>query len=169
MSGSAFKNIEESLKKHLPDDELREVKRILYGRADEWVNVKHYLFVPDINRLKNSSYNNFMSILTQIWRSFHSTQIHFYSLWNNCSNELKLYSKTVEIAQKNNFEVKGYSFDAKPEELRKPRIVRVSFLKMYKNMFFDPTNRKQSNIEYDLHVNVLGSCYSTLHSATNSR
>lgn len=35
MSGSAFKNIEESLKKHLPDDELREVKRILYGRADE--------------------------------------------------------------------------------------------------------------------------------------
>lgn len=37
MSGNAFKNIEESLKKHLPNDELKEVKRILYGRSDEWV------------------------------------------------------------------------------------------------------------------------------------
>lgn len=35
MSGSAFKNLEESLRKHLPDDELKEVKRILYGRSDE--------------------------------------------------------------------------------------------------------------------------------------
>lgn len=35
MSGSTFKNIEESLRKHLPDDELKEVKRILYGRSDE--------------------------------------------------------------------------------------------------------------------------------------
>lgn len=35
MSGSAFKSLEESLKKHLPDAELKEVKRILYGRSDE--------------------------------------------------------------------------------------------------------------------------------------
>lgn len=35
MSEGAFKNIEESLKKHLPDAELKEVKRILYGRSDE--------------------------------------------------------------------------------------------------------------------------------------
>lgn len=35
MSGSAFKNIEESLSKHLPEAELKEVKRILYGRSDE--------------------------------------------------------------------------------------------------------------------------------------
>lgn len=35
MSVSAFKNLEESLRKHLPDDELKEVKRILYGRSDE--------------------------------------------------------------------------------------------------------------------------------------
>lgn len=35
MSGSAFKNIEESLRKHLPDDELKEIKRILYGRSNE--------------------------------------------------------------------------------------------------------------------------------------
>lgn len=35
MSDGAFKNIEESLKKYLPEDELKEVKRILYGRCDE--------------------------------------------------------------------------------------------------------------------------------------
>lgn len=43
-----------------------------------------------------------------------------------CSHELKLSSKTIEIAQKHNFEVRGYSFDAKPEELRLARIVRVN-------------------------------------------
>lgn len=41
------------------------------------------------------------------------------------SCELNLDVKTIEIGQKHNFEVRGYSFDAKPEELRKPRIVRV--------------------------------------------
>lgn len=39
---------------------------------------------------------------------------------------LKLDPKTTEIAEKNNFEVQGYSFDAQTEELRKPRIVRVA-------------------------------------------
>ncbi|XP_031622262.1 beta-ureidopropionase [Contarinia nasturtii] len=76
MSEGAFKNIEDSLRKHLPEAELKEVKRILYGRSDD--------------------------------------------------NELKLEPKTLDIAQKNNFEVKAYSFDAKSEELRKPRIVRVA-------------------------------------------
>lgn len=32
---ASFRNIEESLSKHLPTDELSEVKNILYGRADE--------------------------------------------------------------------------------------------------------------------------------------
>lgn len=41
------------------------------------------------------------------------------------SCELNLDVKTIEIGQKHNFEVRGFSFDAKPEELRKPRIVRV--------------------------------------------
>lgn len=35
MSNGAFKNLEDSLKKHLPATELNEVKRILYGRSDE--------------------------------------------------------------------------------------------------------------------------------------
>lgn len=42
------------------------------------------------------------------------------------SHELEINSKTLEIGEKNNFDVQAYSFDAKPEELRKPRIVRVS-------------------------------------------
>lgn len=30
-----FKSLEDSLKEHIPSDELKEVKRILYGRSDE--------------------------------------------------------------------------------------------------------------------------------------
>lgn len=129
MSGSTFKNIEESLRKHLPDDELKEVKRILYGRSDEWVNSKYYLFAPDINRLKINVITRMKNFISVEAHSFLVTHISntFYSLRNKFSHELKLDPKTIEIAQKNNFEVKGYSFDAKPEELRKPRIVRVSF------------------------------------------
>jgi hypothetical protein len=36
MSDFKFKSLEESLAK-LPSDDLSEVKRILYGRADEYV------------------------------------------------------------------------------------------------------------------------------------
>jgi hypothetical protein len=36
MSGSfEFKSLEECLNKHLPAQELAEVKRVLYGRSDE--------------------------------------------------------------------------------------------------------------------------------------
>lgn len=35
MSGNSFESIEESLNKHLPEMELKEVKRILYGRSEE--------------------------------------------------------------------------------------------------------------------------------------
>lgn len=45
MSGNAFKNLEESLKKHLPEAELKEVKRILYGRSDEWVSNPIFLML----------------------------------------------------------------------------------------------------------------------------
>lgn len=44
----------------------------------------------------------------------------------NGSHEIKLDAKTLQLAEKNNFEAKGYLFYAKPEELRKPRIVRVA-------------------------------------------
>lgn len=39
---------------------------------------------------------------------------------------MPLNTKTLEIAEKYNFDVQGYVFSAKLEELRKPRIVRVS-------------------------------------------
>lgn len=35
MSELNLKSLEECLEKHIPKEELREVKRILYGRADE--------------------------------------------------------------------------------------------------------------------------------------
>lgn len=37
MSGVELKSLEECLEKYIPTDELKEVKRILYGRPDEWV------------------------------------------------------------------------------------------------------------------------------------
>lgn len=40
MSSINFKSLEECLEKHIPADELKEVKRILYGRSDEWVENK---------------------------------------------------------------------------------------------------------------------------------
>ena len=33
-----FKSLEECLNKYIPENELKEVKRILYGRSDEWVS-----------------------------------------------------------------------------------------------------------------------------------
>lgn len=35
MSNINFKSLEECLEKHIPVDELKEVKRIIYGRSDE--------------------------------------------------------------------------------------------------------------------------------------
>lgn len=75
MSGIELKSLEECLEKYIPTDELKEVKRILYGRSDE--------------------------------------------------KSIQLADETKALAEKYNFEVKGYSFDAKKEDLRKPRIVRV--------------------------------------------
>lgn len=34
----------------------------------------------------------------------------------------------MALAEKNNFDVKGFKFEAEKEDLRKPRIVRVSEL-----------------------------------------
>ncbi|XP_037046286.1 beta-ureidopropionase-like [Bradysia coprophila] len=75
MSGIELKSLEECLEKYIPSNELKEVKRILYGRSDE--------------------------------------------------KPIQLADETKALAEKYNFEVKGYSFEAKKEDLRKPRIVRV--------------------------------------------
>jgi len=39
MSAFELKNLNECLEKHLPADELKEVKRILYGVEEEWVQL----------------------------------------------------------------------------------------------------------------------------------
>lgn len=53
MSGGAFKNLEDSLRKHLPEAELKEVKRILYGRSDEWVFFALQFKLNVINMIDN--------------------------------------------------------------------------------------------------------------------
>lgn len=41
------------------------------------------------------------------------------------SNTLKLPESAYQTAEQNGFEIKGYSFEARREELRKPRLVRI--------------------------------------------
>lgn len=36
MNNFNFRNLEECLKKHIPASDLPEVKRLLYGRSDEY-------------------------------------------------------------------------------------------------------------------------------------
>lgn len=40
--------------------------------------------------------------------------------------KIDLDKETMRLASENNFEVKGYAFYAQPEDLRKPRMVRVA-------------------------------------------
>lgn len=44
---------------------------------------------------------------------------------NNYSNELPVSKEAQAIADKNNFVIQSYGFSAIPEDLRKPRIVRI--------------------------------------------
>ncbi|XP_062130948.1 beta-ureidopropionase [Drosophila sulfurigaster albostrigata] len=75
MSAFELKSLDECLEKHLPAEELKEVKRILYGVEKE--------------------------------------------------QTLELPASALTTAKENGFEIKGYRFTARPEELRKPRLVRV--------------------------------------------
>jgi len=75
MSDIELKSLEDCLEKYIPSNELKEVKRILYGRSDD--------------------------------------------------KPIQLADETKNLAEQYNFEVKGYSFQAKKDDLRKPRIVRV--------------------------------------------
>lgn len=92
-SNSGFTSLEDCLKKHIPADELSEVKRILYGRSDEWV-----------------------------WENLLKSFVNDFS---SCSNELEINGASKTLADSNNFEIKSYGFTALPEDLRKPRIVKI--------------------------------------------
>lgn len=55
-----------------------------------------------------------------------------FKLQKRCSSSSYLHRKTIELsietlqlAEKSNFDVKGYKFVAEKEDLRKPKIVRV--------------------------------------------
>lgn len=50
---------------------------------------------------------------------------NYYKFINICRNAIRLADETKNLAEQYNFEVKGYRFEAKKEDLRKPRIVRV--------------------------------------------
>lgn len=56
----------------------------------------------------------------------------FYYFFFSFSNEIELNEQTKLLAEKNGFDVAGYSFSAQEEELRKPRIVRVRKIKFRK-------------------------------------
>lgn len=100
--------------KHIPKDELLEVKRILYGRSED--------------------------------------------------NGITLASKTTQIGKENNFEVKGYAFQAQIEDLRKPRIVRIGAVQ---NAIVAPTNEKISVQRDLLHARIEQFVKAAAHSNVN--
>ncbi|XP_039290721.1 beta-ureidopropionase isoform X2 [Nilaparvata lugens] len=81
MAGhSDLTNIEDVLDAYIPKEQLKEVKRVLFGNSTSAASSEY------------------------------------------------ISQETKEIASKNGFEVKNWTFSAKPEELRLPRIVRVGLI-----------------------------------------
>ncbi|XP_058451009.1 beta-ureidopropionase [Malaya genurostris] len=78
MADYNFKSLDDTLEKYIPQDELREVKRLLYGRADD--------------------------------------------------NAIKFSEETIFLAKEVGVELKGYTFTARKEDLRRPRVVRVGLI-----------------------------------------
>ncbi|KAJ6640019.1 Beta-ureidopropionase [Pseudolycoriella hygida] len=76
MNHFNFHDLEECLNKHIPANDLGEVKRLLFGRSDD--------------------------------------------------HAIELHSETLQLAEKYNFDARGYAFTAEEEEFRKPRIVRIA-------------------------------------------
>lgn len=93
---SGFTSLEECFKKYIPVDELQEVKRILFGRSDEYE--------------ENSS--NISCSITKNCLFF--------------SSELQVNDDAKKIAETNNFVIQSYGFSALPEDLRPTRIVRIA-------------------------------------------
>ncbi|TRZ02217.1 hypothetical protein DNTS_030442 [Danionella cerebrum] len=77
MSGKEFESLENLLETHLPETELREARRLLFGKDLE---------------------------------------------------KLKLPQGAIDAAVEQDFDLKGYVFEASPEQLRPPRTVRVGLI-----------------------------------------
>lgn len=114
MEENRFISIEDTLKKCVPETELNELKRILYGRSDEWVIGENIYFECVVN----------YSIHWNIWQNISFSVEIIGQL--SFSHAIEIHAKTSDLANEHDFDVRAYSFDAKPEELRSPRIVRVS-------------------------------------------
>ncbi|KAJ1093502.1 hypothetical protein NDU88_006602 [Pleurodeles waltl] len=95
-----LESVELTLEKHLPEQELREVKRILYGSG---------------------------------------------------SRKLDLPQDAVEAASKLGFELQGHQLEAAPEQLRKPRIVRVGLIQ---NQIVQPTSKPVGEQVAALHKRI---------------
>ncbi|XP_008333930.1 beta-ureidopropionase [Cynoglossus semilaevis] len=76
-AGGEFESLEEILERHVPEAQLSEVKRILFGKE---------------------------------------------------ITKLLLPEEAIETAKECNFELKGYGFEAAPEQLRLPRKIRVGLI-----------------------------------------
>lgn len=70
--------------------------------------------------------------------------------------KLHLPEKALQIAQERNFELQGYAFDAKREDVRLPRIVRVGAIQ---NHIIAPTTSsiseqvRSTQLAYSIKIN----------------
>ncbi len=122
-----YHNLEECLNKHIPASDLGEVKRLLYGRSKEY------------------------EIQTLLWPIENLIQQTFFLTTNCFSHDIVLDLETIKLSEQYNFEARGFSFTAEPEEVREPRIVRIAAVQ---NSIVEPTTRK-INVQRDaLHMKI---------------
>ncbi|XP_034237193.1 beta-ureidopropionase [Thrips palmi] len=72
-------------------------------------------------------------------------------LYGKETKPLSLPQAALTTAEKNDFEIKGYSFSAAPEQLRAPRIVRVGLIQ---NKIVIPTDRPLKEQRDALHQHI---------------
>jgi beta-ureidopropionase len=106
MAGK-FESLEKCLEKNVPEDELKEVKRILYGNPCRLVVIMYHLSCTMHGIYTTKELGKFMSL--------------------NCSlnSKLEFSQEVIEEANAKKVELAGYKIHAGPEQLRKPRIVRI--------------------------------------------
>lgn len=152
-SNIQLESLEDCLEKHLPEKELKEVKGILYGKELEYVypfllcgvNFSHY-------RIGHSFCSCFRRevfflthelSLTHIPFGFIIIPVLYYCLtYLRCSHfchslvfvyhqqrrPITFSKEVLEFADQNNFEIKGYVFEAEKEQLRPERKVRLGLI-----------------------------------------
>ncbi|XP_067861532.1 beta-ureidopropionase [Heptranchias perlo] len=100
MAAEELSSLEECLEAHLPPEQLRQIKRILYGKE---------------------------------------------------IRKLDLPQCAVEVSLERDFELQGFGFEASPEQLRQPRIVRVGLIQ---NKILLPTDSPVSEQVAAIHKRI---------------